>query len=140
MNFKENLSNADWKEWIEECHITEEQLEKLKTKHTSYLMESVHDMRGKYIGMKYRITFFQKDEIVDCIELQAYGVDLNLGQKELRNIYKNFNICNDIMDKIDEYCNDGTYPERPTWTEFMQAYIKVWEEGKKRFRKGGSKN
>lgn len=140
MNFKEIFGETEWKEWIEECHITEEQLKKLKTKHSEYVIESVHYISGTYIGMKYRITFFQNHKIVDIVELQAYGVDLNLGQKELRNIYKNFNICNDIMDKIDEYCNDGTYLERPTWTEFMQAYIKVWEEGKKRFRKGGSKN
>lgn len=140
MNFKEIFGEAEWKEWIEECHITEEQLEKLKTKHTDYLMQSVHCRRGKYIDMNYFITFFQEDEIVDCVELQAYRVDLNSGWLALKNIGENLNIWKDIMDKIDECRNDGIYPARPTWKEFLRGYGKVYEETEEKLGKGGGES
>lgn len=140
MKFKEIFGDSDWEEWIEECNITEEELEKLKTKHTEYVIQSVHYISGKYIGMKYLITFLQEDEIVDCVALQAFGIDLRFADMMLVNVYKNLRIWYRIMDKIDECRNDGTHPRRPTREEFFQAYIELSDEALRRLGKGGDES
>ena len=140
MNFKEIFGETEWKEWIEACHITEEQLKKLKTKHSEYVIESVHYISDTYIGMKYRITFFQNHRIVDIVELQAYGIDVKTGPIMLGNIYANLNIWKCIMDKIDEYRNDGIYPKRPTLEEFLQAYAGLCNVAKTTLRKAGDES
>ena len=45
-----------------------------------------------------------------------------------------------IMDKIDEYRNDGIYPKRPTLEEFLQAYAGLCNVAKTTLRKAGDES
>lgn len=138
MKFKEIFGDMFWNEWIEERHITEEQLEKLKTKHTKYEIKPSYSIKDTHIEVKYLVTFFQNGRKVDSVELQVYDVEVKYDDLLLRRLMDNYQILNNLVDKIDKYRNDGRSMKRPTVEEVFGMYVKPVEKIRERLAKGES--
>ena len=132
----EGMETCYWEPWQEWCKITKEQLEKLKTKHTHYQIESIGEVEDTYIHMKYRITFFQKEKKVDTVEYQAFCLDVKKDWTLYRGIIANLMILHELINKIDQYRNDGRRMDKPTYEQFMKIYEGLVHKAERRMKKG----
>ena len=128
----EELNKASWNEWVQRCEITEEQLGKLKTKHTNYVVKPVADIDGTVIRLKYHIKFFQGKKETESMELKVYSIDTSKNEM-LGGIIENWNILMMIMKKIDDYRGDGKKSKKPDYKDFLLMYEKLLDkaDGKK---------
>lgn len=121
------MDEAKWNEWIQRCEITDEQLRKLKTKHNNYAIKPSGSIKGSYIWMKYRITFYQDKKEVDSVELLGYCIDTQKNEM-LGGILANWNILMQIITKLDEYRGDGNKSKRPDYNDFLLMYEKLIDQ------------